>query len=340
MTAAAQVRIGLIGCGRGTRVHHLRAIRAAGGFTVEAVCDIDKQAAQAVARSYGIPRWVQSYRDLLPLVDAVAVVTPPASHAEITIEAIDQRLHVFLEKPMALSVAECDRIVEAASRSGRVVLVAHNSRWHPLAARAREIVRSGTLGTVRAIRSVYTHAHPDPGDHWHRRRESGGGVLFNDGVHHFDLWRWLLDVEIVDAKCMTTDSERFEDDTCVVAARLSNGALATATLSFSTTPNSELEIFGARGSLLLNLYRFDGLRLRQSGELPGNLRTRLDDLANLVRFLPAGLRTALHGGGFDSTYAAMWSHFAQCVRDGTQPLCTAADGRAAVAAALMCRGRV
>ena len=339
MSREKPIRLGIIGCGRATQAHHLPAINATGAFRVEAVADIDEEKARRTAHASHAQRWFNSYRELLPLVDAVAVATPTSSHADIAVEALERGLDVLLEKPMAMTLLECDRIAEVAARSRRVLLVAHNARWHRLAARARQIVLSGRLGPIQAIQSLYTHNNPYWRNHWHQRRELGGGVLFNDGVHHFDLWRWLLGAEVLEARCFTADSERFEDDACVVAARLSNGALAAATFSFSTRAASEVEIFGTRAALLLDLYRFDGLRLRQAHELPGSPLVRLKDAMRTLRLLPSGLGQAFNGGGFESTYAAMWRHFARCVRRQTEPLCTAADGRAAVAAALMCRGQ-
>ncbi len=337
MSTKKPIRLGIVGCGQVTEAHHLPAINSTGAFKVEAVADLDAEKARRMANAFRVRRWFESYQELLSVVDAVAVATTTPSHASIAIEALEHGLDVLLEKPMALTLAECDRIVEAAARTGRVLLVAHNSRWHQLVARARQIVLSGALGPIQAVQSVYTHNNQHWSGHWHQRRDLGGGVLFNDGVHHFDLWRCLLGAEIVEARCFTVDSERFEDDACVVAARLSSGALAAATFSFSTRDASEVEIFGTRAALQLDLYRFDGLRLRRAGELQGDPLVRLRDAARAVRFLPSGLRQALAGGGFYATYTAMWRHFAQCVRREAEPLCTAADGRAAVAAALMCR---
>jgi myo-inositol 2-dehydrogenase / D-chiro-inositol 1-dehydrogenase len=333
------IRVGMIGAGRAADVLYLPVLARVPGIKVEALADTDRARLNEVARRHSIPGRFASHSDLLAGhdVDAVAIVTPPTSHALIALDALRAGKHLFLDKPMAMNPKECDRLVEATAVSGVKVLIGHNFRWHRLIMQARDIVRGGALGPVKAIRSLYTHEHNKPGSQeWHRRRSSGGGVLFNDGVHHFDLWRFLLDTEILQVHCHAADSKWFEDDTCSVSARLGNGALASAILSFSTTANSELEIFGEQGSLLLSLYRFDGLEFTPRGTLPGSGRKRMRQWANLLRSLPAGLAAARHGSDFDAAYNGIWRHWADCLLHDAAPACTPADGKAAVAAAIAC----
>lgn len=337
--ATSTIRLGIIGCGRATVVHHLPAIMAIPDFSVSAIADIDSALCNRIADSHSIPGRFQSHRDLLAGadVDAVVVATPTSTHAEIGLDIIEAGKNMFMEKPLALNLAECDGLIEAADRAGTTVLVAHNSRWHRLALRAREMVASGMLGELKAIRSVYTHAHQRPSPQpWHRIRAEGGGVIHNDSVHHFDLWRFLLGTEVTEVRAHATDSEHFEDDTCTVTARLDNGALGSAVFSFSTSQNSEIEIFGESGCLLLSLYRFEGLDFTPNTSLPGSIPTRIRQAGNFLRSLPAGLAAMRAGGDFDATYAAMWRHFADCLLRGATPLCGLADGRASLSVALAC----
>lgn len=331
------IRLGIVGCGRATLFHHLPALRQSPDFEVVAVADTDLQALKKVARLLPSAAMFENPSGLFGIVDAVAVAAPTPAHAGLAMAALNAGRGLLLEKPAVMNLEEASLVVEAAARSGSPVLVAHNARWHSLVQRARGIVGSGRLGRIVGIRSTYTHAHPPPGDHWHRRRSLGGGVLFNDAGHHFDLWRFVTRAEIESVQCHTADSELFEDDTSSVSARLSNGALATCLLSFSTTARSEIEIFGERASLLVNLYRFDGLHLTGRGELPGAIGSRVREAARFLAALPSGAAAFRRGGGFDSSYAAMWRHFADCCRGTAQPLCTLSDGVAAVAAALACR---
>ncbi len=330
------IRLGIIGCGRATLVHHMPALRRATDFELVAVADSDPSALDRIARlAPSVARFDQPAA-LFNHVDAVAVAAPTPAHAGLAIAALDAGKALLLEKPAVMNLEEAHLVAEAAARAARPVLVAHNGRWHSLVQQARQIVESGRLGRIVGVRSTYTHAHPPPGDHWHRWRSLGGGVLFNDAGHHFDLWRFLTSAEIESIQCHAANSELFEDDTASVSARLSNGALATCLLSFSTTAQSEIEIFGDRASLLVNLYRFDGLHFTGRGELPGAIGVRLREAARFFAALPSGVAALQRGGGFDSSYAAMWRHFADCCRGTAQPLCSLTDGVAAVAASLAC----
>jgi myo-inositol 2-dehydrogenase/D-chiro-inositol 1-dehydrogenase len=333
------IRLGIVGCGLAARAQQLPTLSALPEFTVAAIADTDVARCSELADRFSIPLQFSSHRDLLTGtdVDAVVVATPPTSHAEIGLDVLRAGKHMFMEKPLAMNLEECDRLIDAAAQSQVKVVVGFNSRWHRLAVRAREVVRSGLLGPLKAIRSVYTHAHDGPtAQYWHKTRALGGGVMFNDGVHHFDLWRYLLDSEVVQVQADSINSAHFEDDTCTVSARLANGALASAVFSFSTSSNSELEIFGESGSLLLSLYRFDGLVFSPSAELPGSIKTRSHQVMNFLRYLPAGVAALRRGGDFDTTYTAMWSHYADCILKGATPACTLSDGRAATAVVLAC----
>ena len=333
------IRLGIVGCGLASRRHHLPTLAALPEFTVAAIADTDPASLEEAAKRFGIPQRFSSHHEMLAGadLDAVVVATPTSSHAEIGLDVLHARKHMFMEKPLAMNLDECDELMEASAAAQTRVLVAHNSRWHRLAVHAREMIRSGLLGTVKAIRSVYTHAHDgSSAQPWHKVRALGGGVMFNDGVHHFDLWRYLLDTEVVQIQADSIDSTHFEDDTCTVSARLANGALASAVFSFSTSPNSEVEIFGESGSLLLSLYRFDGLSFTPHTALPGSIATRIEQTKNFVQSLPAGLSALRRGGDFDATYDAMWRHYADCILRDATPACTLSDGRASLAAALAC----
>lgn len=330
---ADAIRIGVVGLGRVTVSQYLPNLAAVPGLEVVALADTNRSRLDEVAGRYSIRERFLSHADLLAgaEVGAVVVATPPASHAAIGLDAIETGKHVFIDKPLAMNPAECDRLMEAAGRRGVTVLVGHNHRWHRLARQAREIIRGGQLGAIKAVRSVYTHNHRRTDvQTWHRRRADGGGVLFNDGVHHFDLWRFLLDTGIAGMHCECTDSAFFEDDTCVVSARLENGALATAVLSFSTCDNDEVEVFGEAGTLLVNFYRFDGLQFTPRGRLPGSGGGRLRRCANLLGSLPAAVAAARHGGEFNSSYAVMFRHWADVLLCGVPPGCTLSDGKAAL----------
>ncbi len=332
-----QIRLGVIGCGRVADERHLPALGHVPRIGVVAATDLDRRRAEQLATRWGIGSPCSDAGELLGRddVDAVAILTPTSSHAELATAALEAGKHVLVEKPLALTMDECDGLVRTAAASDRTVMVGFNLRWHPLIRRARAMVRRGDLGEIRAIRSVYTHARPGEGaPDWHRKLDLGGGVSFNEGVHHYDLWRFLLDAEVRRVSAFSAPSEHFEDETCVTTAELSGGTLATGVFSFTTAPNSEVEVYGTRGRLVVNGYRFDGLELFDRRTYPGDPPHRATQVLASLGRLPRAVQAMRRGGDFQATFVGLWRHFADCVLHGGQTECSVADGRLAVQVAL------
>jgi predicted dehydrogenase len=316
---------------------HYPALRRLPEFQVRAVCDIDETRARQIAAMYRAPLIFTDFRDMVRRsdIDAVAVLTGTPSHAEAGIAVLAAGKHLFIEKPLALTLEEADRLVDAGRQSNRTAQVCFNLRWHRLVRQAKAILESGALGRVKAIRSVYTHNRTGAdAPVWHRRIASGGGVVFNEGVHHFDLWRHLLGAEVERVYAVHVPSPVYEDETCIISATLDGGILASGVLSFLTGPNNELEIFGEKARLLISLYRFDGLQLYSNDVYPGESGDRLRRGVRALAALPALIADARNGGGFQATFTACWRGFAKSIREKRQPLCTMEDGRSALAIGL------
>lgn len=331
------IRLGIIGCGKVAWERHYPALRRASGFAVRAVCDVDAARANRIAALYGAGRTYSDFRELAGQgdIDAIAVLTPTGAHAETGVAVLEAGKHLFMEKPLALTLAEAERLIEAQRKSGRVAQVCFNLRWHRLIRQAKSVIESGALGRVKAIRSVYTHDRTGEGaPAWHRKVALGGGVGFNEGVHHYDLWRHLLGLEIQEVHSYSVASEVYEDETSVISASLDGGVLGSGVLSFLTGPNSEVEVYGDKGRLLISLYRFDGLQFYSSQTYPGAHVDRLKRGAGAILSLPGLLADARNGGGFQATFSACWQGFERSVRTGQPPGCTLEDGRRALEIAL------
>lgn len=140
------VNVGLIGCGR-IAVDHLRVYRQIGDVKVVAVSDVDVQRAKLLASANGVHRVFQGYSDVLKLkdLDFVDVCTPPSTHAQIVSDAAESGHNVLVEKPMALSSDECERMIRAAGKHGVSLCVCHNQVFFPAMARAKQLVDSGVF---------------------------------------------------------------------------------------------------------------------------------------------------------------------------------------------------
>lgn len=311
-----------------------RNIAARDDAELIAICDPhpDRRAAAAVAHP-GIPL-VDDYDALLRHagVDGIVLATPAATHHELGMAALEAGKHLFVEKPLALDLAEADRLVERGRSHPGAALVGFNLRYHSHVRAARAAIAAGALGRIDFVRSVassrFRLANGLPA--WRRSREHGGGVLAEVGVHHFDLWRYLLRGEVVEIAA-TSVSDEIDDRVAAVTARMSSGVLASAALSQSGAEGNAIEVYGSEGSLRVSIYQFDGFELLPARVFPGGLESRLRAASTTVRNLPGAVARALRGGGLLDTYRAEWEHFLDCARRGARPACDLEEGRRVVA---------
>lgn len=328
------IKIGIVGCGRATTVLHLPALQFVPGAKVVALADPDREALHRASKQLAVEQCVSDYRVLLdnPTIEAIAICAPAQFHVEIALAALDADKHLFIEKPLALTLEECDRLIERAAGLPLKVMLGFNTRWHRLAREARTLFQQGTVGPLEVVRSVLTSCHKDLPE-WRKRRISGGGVLLEMAMHHFDLWRYLLSEEIVETSAHSR-SGTWEDESATVTARLSSGALASATFAECTSQNNSIEIYGRSGSLCVSFYRFDGLETATTSEIPGNIQARIRGLRKFAEELPKAITTNRQGGEWRQSYVEEWRHFVGSVRTGRSVECGLEDGRRALAVAL------
>jgi len=187
-TAATSLRLGLVGAGGIGEVHADACRRA--GWTLAAVCDAERSRAETFAGRFGAA--VASDLDALladPSLDAVAIATPNATHRPLAEAALAAGRHVLLEKPAGMDAAECDRLADAETSSGRILQIGLVCRHTPVAAEVLRLVASGRLGTVYQARANLHRRRGIPGlGGWFTdKSRSGGGPLIDLGVHVVDL---------------------------------------------------------------------------------------------------------------------------------------------------------
>ncbi|MGH7455209.1 MAG: Gfo/Idh/MocA family protein, partial [bacterium] len=256
------LKLGFVGCGRATEVLHLPALRQVPEAKVMALADVNPDQLKKVADEFQIEQRYADYQALLddPALDVVAVCVPPQFHVEIALAVLEAGKHLFVEKPLALRLDECDRLIQKAKTANKKIMVGFNLRHHRLLQDAQRIIRQGDLGAIEAIRSTWTSAirHHRTIPAWRNQCEQGGGALFEIAVHHFDLWRYLLQGEVEEVYAFSR-AEKWPDETVTVMARMRNGVVISSLFSERTSDNNEIEIFGQQGRLRLSLYRFDGV---------------------------------------------------------------------------------
>lgn len=332
-----QVGIGIIGCGQVAIQGHLPALRHVSGATVIAAADLDANRLQRAVEEFNIPRGYTNDSLLLkdPDVAVVAVCVPARFHAAVASAALDAGKHVLVEKPLALSLSECDQLVRQAERSTGVSTVGFNMRWHRLVRQARAMIQRGELGPIHMIRTVMARQghQADAGPQWRRRRELGGGALMEAGVHEYDLWRFLLEREVEEVFGLTR-SEYCDDDMGSVVARMADGTLAATTIVQGTGSHFQVDVFGERGRLQVSCLQFDGLHFLPASRRPGDPQVRFAGLMHTLKELPRALFSRSGKSDYAASFVSEWQHLVDCVRLGKQPECTLVDGQRAVQVAL------
>lgn len=331
------LKIGVIGCGWAGGMLHLPALRSLPDAEVIALADIDADRLNQIGDKFRIKNRYADYRKLIENehVQAVAVCVPAGSHTEIVLAALDAGKHVFVEKPLALSMSETDLVIEKAKTSSCKTAVGFNLRCHRLVREAGRIIRQGALGKIESIRTAWTsdvRRYRDMPE-WRNNRETGGGTLIEIGIHHFDLWRFLLGSEVEEVFTMSR-SDEWDDDITAVNARMTDGVIATSFFSEHTSNDNEIEIHGRNGRLIISCYRFDGLEFQPVLSLPGKISARAKKIVDTLRDFPNIVSTIRKGGEFMASYCNEWESFISAVRNDTPTECSLEDGKRAVQIAL------
>jgi predicted dehydrogenase len=302
------VRLGIVGCGTVTERHHLPALKWVRDIKVVALADEDRSRLQQLGKEHRVEECYTSYGELIASgnVDAVAVCLPPSLHPEVALAALTHRKHVFIEKPLALNLADCDRLITANDRDpSRKVMVGFNLRWHRLVRQARDIISRNELGPIRLVRTIFASGKQHNASAWRNSRDTGGGLIFDLGVHHFDAVRFLLQSEVEAVRSSTTSSDKI----ATVIFSMTNGAQVVCSFAEETGQNQAFEIYGDGGWLRISCYRSDGLERFSLNQHRGRLRSAANSLVTLPRTLSQSRR----GGEFAASYIAEWNHFTKAI---------------------------
>lgn len=247
---------GILGAGDIARKQTARAIGAARNARLAAVLRRDLAAARAFADEFGAERAYDQIDALLadPDVDAVYIATPVHLHAEHTLAAARAGKHVLVEKPMALSTAECDAMLAACRAAGVRLMMCYYQRFNARHQKVRELVAQGAIGQVTMAQARQVFLYPAEAGNWRQDpARGGGGALMDVGVHCIDTLRFILgEVESVAAQVATLAFPYAVDDTATLLLRFQSGvqAVVSAAFSVASVPDSDyLELCGTGGRI-------------------------------------------------------------------------------------------
>jgi UDP-N-acetylglucosamine 3-dehydrogenase len=324
MKRAAELRVGLIGCGNiGARAHapvytHRPDTQLVG------VCDLLPERAEMVAAGTGA-RAYTDYRRLLERDDVqmVDLCVPTVDHAPLAVEALRAGKHVLCEKPMACSLAEADALIAAARQSGLKAMIGHVRRFDPRYVEIKDAIDRGEVGQPVYIRRAERQWLPLPPDAWLWKPELGGGVILDIGVHTTDLLRWYYgrpadSVYAVGRRVRPAAREARSSDHALITFHFPGGAVGLVEASWAYPPEfgtglyASLDVVGTEGKL-------------QYSDQDSNPMLVFDaetgaEFPRYFRFMSAT----------EHAFAAEIGHFVRCVLDDGPPLVTLEDARAAL----------
>jgi scyllo-inositol 2-dehydrogenase (NADP+) len=328
------VGVGLLGFGA-LGSAHVAAIRGVPGFEVRAVCDL-AEARREAAFGLGIPAYPATREFFAADVDVVIVGTPPADHANSVLAALDSGKHVVSEKPLAITTADCDRMIERATATQRVLTVYQNRRWDPDFLALANLVHRGGIGDLFYMESfVGEHAHPC--HFWHSHQPVSGGSVYDWGSHYVDWMLQLFDppviaVRAVEHKLVWHDVTNA--DHVNVELRFESGAQAFFTQSsIAAARKPKWYLLGTRGAVVGNWQHAVERHRGPDGEMDETLITPTDLPARLIVSRPGA------GGGSDDESlslptrdrSAFYRNLAGHLRFGEPLAVTAAQARRTVA---------
>ncbi|WP_323102305.1 Gfo/Idh/MocA family oxidoreductase [Intrasporangium sp. YIM S08009] len=322
MTAPDPVRIGLIGAGRIGTHHATTLARRLPEAELVAVADPFEASAQRLGEDLGV-EWLTDPQALIddPRIEAVAITCASTAHADLVVAAARAGKAVFVEKPMAMTLADADRAIAAVERAGVPLQVGFNRRFARDFATAHDAVAAGRVGTPQLLRSVTRDpglANPGAVPPW--------TIFTQTLIHDFDALNWFnagaraVEVSVMaDALVAPAYKAAGLLDTAVVTIRYDNGAIGVAEASFSAAYGYDVrgEVFGSVGMV-------------QAGS-PAHLTTSLWT-ADGVAAPTARMDTDL----FSDAYAAELAAFCSAVRSGSPTVVGGRDARAALRLALAC----
>ncbi|MDW8068638.1 MAG: Gfo/Idh/MocA family oxidoreductase [Anaerolineae bacterium] len=319
----SEVRICVIGVGRAGMVHARNFRWHVPYAELVALVDVDEERARAAARELDLDNhFFTDLEEALQAVslDAVVITTPTFTHARLALQAAEAGKHIFCEKPMALTLEECDQMIEAAQRAGVILQIGFMRRFDPPFVEAKRQIDEGAIGRPLIVRTLTRGPGLPP--EWAHDIRLSNGMLAEVNSHDFDTVRWLGGGEFINifaragAFKVPEIRQRYPGfyDTATVSIALDNGTMGIidGVCPADYGYDARAEVVGTDGVLVI-------------GTLQAQPVSRVTKSSNVV-----APRIPSWPVRFAQAYLAEAMHFVECIRQGKQPLVGGWDGRCAL----------
>ena len=231
------------------------AMLKAKGVEFRGIASRDLKKAQAAASKLGIPKAYGSYEELFadPEIEAVYNPLPNHLHVPVTIEALKAGKHVLCEKPIALTAAEAEQLVEAERASGKLVAEAFMVRWHPQWLKARELVAKGQIGEVRAVQVAFSYFNDDP-NNVRNMNDIGGGGIYDIGCYCIISGRWFFGSEPERVVSIIDRDPKFGTDRLASAlVKFPGNRQLSFMVSTQLVPYQRVQVYGTKGRIEIEI---------------------------------------------------------------------------------------
>lgn len=316
------VKFGVIGCGGiADRRTIPEGIIPAEKAKLVAVMDVSEERAKEVARKYGVKKYYLNEEDLLKdrEIDAVYIATPNYLHAKQAIAAANAGKHILCEKPLALTVKDCEDVIAACRKNNVKLQVGFMMRFHACHQKALQMIKQGLIGQPVMGRAQLTCWYPEIPGAWRQNPElGGGGALMDMGIHCIDLLRMFFG-EVVEVSAFTdTITFRYPvEDTSIVTLKFDNNAYGIVDNFFNipdAAAQNRLEIYGTKGCILA-----DGTIGQEStGKLKVYIEKEERGYDASQRRKTIGLREITPEPV--NMYKAEIEHFIRCIQEDLEPM--------------------
>ncbi|HID91303.1 TPA: Gfo/Idh/MocA family oxidoreductase [Candidatus Bathyarchaeota archaeon] len=322
------VNFGVIGV-KGIGRTHIDCIDLIEGAELVAVADIDESVGKTVASQRHVD-WYADYERMLERddLDAVCICTPHFLHAEMALRAMDHGKNVLVEKPMAITVGEADRMVTRARRRGVKLGVVYQYRTEPVYSEMKAIIERGDLGPIHRVLmeacELRTQAYYDSAPWRGSWGLSGGGALINQAIHCFDLLQWFVGRPVRLQGWIGTKLHRTEvEDVASAVMLFENGAQGAAQASvIDAPPTIRFEICGDKAKLI-----------KENGPRLGLLETPIREFierSNEVWGQPRYKWAEVTPKGRETGHVAVIRDFAEAISEDRDPLVPGTEARASL----------
>lgn len=257
-----KVKIGIIGLGGVAQLVHLPNLSKISSADLTAVAEVNKNRLLTISDKFNVKEKFISYKEMLEKsdIDAVIIATPTSTHTDIAIDCLNAGKDVLVEKPLARTYAEAKKIVDAAKKNKKKLMVGMNLRYRPDTMLLRSFINTKEIGDPFYIKCGWIRKQSSSQKWFTKKEQSGGGVIFDLGIHLLDLALWLLDYpEITSVSSQNFyHNTKSVEDTSISCIKCDNSAVINMEVSWSLPVEKDhffLDVYGTKGSFSSNPFR-------------------------------------------------------------------------------------